>query len=749
MGCCLNTTSGKITDRPYYSLAVSVSCWSKETHGLYDYDSNSSGMQQLRITNTCAIVNQEETQVHNVPPRDAVMKGLKTLFITAFKNGKYWMFHPQDFNEEEKVQNPIDQVWISLRGATPAIFPGKFNKSLGYKLTDGDIIKFGRVRFRVKRIINCKRNKSSMGRMVKYDPQFDVSMNEMLVNKFTSRVSPQADQLSRSKSIESNSIAYGCIEEDTIQEKIAKIQQAKGQEDFDKIRKEAQCRICLGEEEDSDIEENPLISPCKCTGTLQYIHLDCLKKWLDSKIYSKLSEYTYSYNWKNLVCELCGVKFQDSYIINGKEIYVLNYLRPEHGCGMILESYTNTPHKTIHVLVSNKRNNPFNADIEYCVGRSNESAIRITDISVSRTHSSITFSNGSYYVRDEAAKFGTLLYLREPIPIPKKKNFALSVQFGRFMARLTPQNEEPKRNSKTNPGKESTYNEDSPYLPRTLLEFLEEQSVNLGLQNNPAKFDDLQKIKDKELMISQKENDDTSSISNLQQETSMKINNAHGTNMDTAHQLGMNQMITQVQRRNSDLHGSLDEVSHHIQEINLDNVSRSIHAPRRMNTSGINLLRRNEDEDRATSERLNPHSEMGTAMNNQITSPSPLTSNPGIQESARSSLRDRLGQGSDGPESGDLQTKKDITPARRNPSIRHTRARMMNLTLGNEEAKSDLSGRIEERKSEFDEESIGDNQWAIPDNNISRIQVFESFESYRRGSEGSDSLRHRDGRPEN
>lgn len=45
--------------------------------------------------------------------------------------------------------------------------------------------------------------------------------------------------------------------------------------------------------------------------------------------------------------------------------YVLDYLRPEQGNYIILESYTNTPHKTIHVLVSDKENNPEDVDVEY------------------------------------------------------------------------------------------------------------------------------------------------------------------------------------------------------------------------------------------------------------------------------------------------------------------------------------------------------------------------------------------------
>ncbi|KAL4608946.1 E3 ubiquitin-protein ligase MARCH7-like [Arapaima gigas] len=43
------------------------------------------------------------------------------------------------------------------------------------------------------------------------------------------------------------------------------------------------CRICQMVEESAS---NPLIEPCRCTGSLQYVHQDCMKKWLHSKITS-------------------------------------------------------------------------------------------------------------------------------------------------------------------------------------------------------------------------------------------------------------------------------------------------------------------------------------------------------------------------------------------------------------------------------------------------------------------------------
>lgn len=43
------------------------------------------------------------------------------------------------------------------------------------------------------------------------------------------------------------------------------------------------------------------------------------------------------------------------------------------------------------------------------LGRSNECEIKITDISVSRTHAIIRKKDGSFYIFDNKSKFGTLI----------------------------------------------------------------------------------------------------------------------------------------------------------------------------------------------------------------------------------------------------------------------------------------------------------------------------------------------------
>lgn len=44
---------------------------------------------------------------------------------------------------------------------------------------------------------------------------------------------------------------------------------------------ELNCKICLCNEESPS---DPLISPCKCRGTCQKIHVGCLKQWINSKV---------------------------------------------------------------------------------------------------------------------------------------------------------------------------------------------------------------------------------------------------------------------------------------------------------------------------------------------------------------------------------------------------------------------------------------------------------------------------------
>ncbi|XP_054900749.1 LOW QUALITY PROTEIN: E3 ubiquitin-protein ligase MARCH7 [Poeciliopsis prolifica] len=84
------------------------------------------------------------------------------------------------------------------------------------------------------------------------------------------------------------------------QEKLRKIKEKLLMEDSDEEEGDL-CRICQMREESSS---NPLIQPCHCTGSLQFVHQECIKRWLRSKISSGTNLEAIT------TCELCKEKLR-------------------------------------------------------------------------------------------------------------------------------------------------------------------------------------------------------------------------------------------------------------------------------------------------------------------------------------------------------------------------------------------------------------------------------------------------------
>ncbi|XP_077568533.1 E3 ubiquitin-protein ligase MARCHF7 [Stigmatopora nigra] len=92
---------------------------------------------------------------------------------------------------------------------------------------------------------------------------------------------------------------------DSQQEKLRLIKERLLQEDSDEDEGDL-CRICQAGELSvaGSAPSNPLIQPCRCSGSLQYVHRDCIKRWLCSKIVSGTS-------LEGVVhCELCKAELR-------------------------------------------------------------------------------------------------------------------------------------------------------------------------------------------------------------------------------------------------------------------------------------------------------------------------------------------------------------------------------------------------------------------------------------------------------
>lgn len=118
--------------------------------------------------------------------------------------------------------------------------------------------------------------------------------------------------------------------------------------------------------------------------------------------------------------------------------YNLLYSIPENQNYVILESLNSIKENayplSVHVLLFIDDPNLNN----YVLGRGHESDLRISDISVSRSHARIFYEDDSYYIEDLASKFGTLMLATDPI-VMENENKVL--QIGRTLVSACKQND--------------------------------------------------------------------------------------------------------------------------------------------------------------------------------------------------------------------------------------------------------------------------------------------------------------------
>lgn len=192
-------------------------------------------------------------------------------------------------------------------------------------------------------------------------------------------------------------------------------------------KKKILCRVCYCDDGDND---GPLIQPCSCSGTMKYIHLTCLQKWLKSKIIPKNSsnDNCLAFSLKQIECELCKSLLPD-YIKHQEKFYEIWDFKPEFKSYIIFETMLTEKNTTRGIYVVNIEKKD-----RIRLGRGSDSEIRLSDISVSRFHAFITRDKkGKFVLKDNDSKFGTLILMQHP-NIPILKNNTLLIQTGRMIA---------------------------------------------------------------------------------------------------------------------------------------------------------------------------------------------------------------------------------------------------------------------------------------------------------------------------
>ena len=191
------------------------------------------------------------------------------------------------------------------------------------------------------------------------------------------------------------------------------------------------CRVCYLEE-DTLNDKNPLIQPCSCSGSLKYIHLNCLLKWISTKILIKKSyfsntNYFIVFSINKIECELCKQKLPD-YIMHKGKIYSLidfDYNKEDNSNYLTFDAYCQDQGQNRYRYIIK-----FDKEKIINIGRGNEANVILNDISISRVHFQLTFVKNQLFLRDLNSKFGTLVLIQNPcLQILKGK--ILTVQIGR------------------------------------------------------------------------------------------------------------------------------------------------------------------------------------------------------------------------------------------------------------------------------------------------------------------------------
>lgn len=188
------------------------------------------------------------------------------------------------------------------------------------------------------------------------------------------------------------------------------------------------CRICLLE---GSSEDDPLINPCQCRGSIEYVHLGCLRHWIRGRL--NMSDTSGgSYFYRPLACELCKAVYP-TYVGTGQECQPLVEVPKTQPPFIVLENMVRDSQqhasRGLHVISL--------AEKVLKLGRGHESGVRIADVSISRCHAMIRFHHGHFVLEDNNSKFGTLVALKKPRIL--EQGSTVSIQMGRTVLSLSVQ----------------------------------------------------------------------------------------------------------------------------------------------------------------------------------------------------------------------------------------------------------------------------------------------------------------------
>ena len=434
----------------YYSLILSAQTWDKYISELIDYYSPELYASKFETNESGHVYRQFNNVKFFNHKLNETYENEYLMHLDCNQSQFFINLNSYKLDEFENICSN-NSTWFSLKKAKNE----KNNRLNMFKINEGDVLKIGKIIIRIRKIkfesakkisnkslnIDVNDNKyelTSSFTSERFSNLREIGENSLLnynlKNKDPNEIIPENENnnlknineedkkenevLSLNKtSVKKNSnkkISYITPEKVIIEEN-----SKKKSTDFP----QKCCRICYLEEE---IETNPLIQPCLCSGSLRYIHLECLRHWIGTRNWTRVenNENCCIYLIKEVDCELCKNKLPD-YIRHKNKLYKINEFKINYKNYLSFENLTLDKQKNKFIYVINLDNKK---DIK--IGRGHEANIILSDISVSRVHCILNVDNNNVYLEDNDAKYGTLVLVQTQ-KLNVFENVDLNLQIGR------------------------------------------------------------------------------------------------------------------------------------------------------------------------------------------------------------------------------------------------------------------------------------------------------------------------------
>lgn len=391
------------------SLEISTRHWlNNEPTPLYDfslpntsYKSSSANIQST----THIFLNKDNSIV--LCDDNNTSQSFNYLFTIIFTNTHFFI-STQDKHYSNTLNNNNNKhrIWLCVKFAY-LYNTNYYNDKYGFKLTTGDVIRIGKVQFKIFTIhtsSNCGSSSNNNNNNVISNSNVTNCKNKYIV-QINKPIGDISDKLLHT------------------------------------------CRICFG-----DANEGTLINICKCTGSVKYIHIDCLYKWIGKHIEFKTYNYLSIYKYSPLQCEICKSEIPEHVKINKELIFLYNPI------DIILSLNDDNKLKFKNCLIlehipshSNQQNNiqndkqyfiiNFIAKNEITLGRDSNVDVKMNDSSVSHFHAVLNLHEGNIYINDLSSKYGTHILLNTMLyDYPITRNSFIALQCGKTFVGLQVKN---------------------------------------------------------------------------------------------------------------------------------------------------------------------------------------------------------------------------------------------------------------------------------------------------------------------